>query len=177
MCRPRFYVCDDLNFTYMLTSILRMRRLNSTHMSTSMLRMCRGTVVAGERNKTERGSMVAEQQTNTKNEEPWLLAPRCPQPGGTNSYNSYNTYKLWTAVYPSNIARTAAKLCQNAFQTIPNISFFDSRKTNRRKFQSENVVCSAFWLGFGGPMAKRTWANDSLPVSYTHLTLPTIYSV
>ena len=35
--------------------------------------------------------------------------------------------KLWSAVYPSNIAPIGAKLCQNAFQTIPDISFFDTQ--------------------------------------------------
>ena len=34
--------------------------------------------------------------------------------------------KLWTAVYPSNMAPIRLKLCQNAFQTIPDISFFDA---------------------------------------------------
>ena len=34
--------------------------------------------------------------------------------------------KLWTAVYPSNMAPISLKLCQNAFQTIPDISFFDA---------------------------------------------------
>ena len=33
--------------------------------------------------------------------------------------------KLRTAVYPSNKARNPAKLCQNAFRMIPDISFFD----------------------------------------------------
>ena len=36
--------------------------------------------------------------------------------------------KLRTAVYPSNRARTPAKLGQNAFQTIPNVSFFGAEK-------------------------------------------------
>ena len=42
--------------------------------------------------------------------------------------------KLWTAVYPSNIARTAAKLWQNAFRTICNFSFFDAEKKKWRNF-------------------------------------------
>ena len=33
--------------------------------------------------------------------------------------------KLWTAVYPSNMAPIGAKLGENAFRTIPDISFFD----------------------------------------------------
>ena len=36
--------------------------------------------------------------------------------------------KLRTAVYPSNKARTAAKLGENAFRTIPDISFFNAKK-------------------------------------------------
>ena len=38
------------------------------------------------------------------------------------------TGKLRMAVHPSNKARTAVKLCQNAFQTIPDLSFFDPRQ-------------------------------------------------
>ena len=34
-------------------------------------------------------------------------------------------YRLRTAVYMSNFARTATKLYQNVFQTIPYVSFFD----------------------------------------------------
>ena len=33
--------------------------------------------------------------------------------------------KFRTTVYPSNKSPFASKLCENAFQTIPNISFFD----------------------------------------------------
>ena len=32
------------------------------------------------------------------------------------------------AVYPSNMAPIGVKLRENAFQTIPNISFFDTEK-------------------------------------------------
>ena len=43
--------------------------------------------------------------------------------------------KLRTAVYPSNMAPIGLKLGQNAFQTIPDISFFDAPKVeNLRKF-------------------------------------------
>ena len=43
------------------------------------------------------------------------------------------------AVYPSNIAPFDLKLCQNAFQVIPDISFFDTHKHFwRQKFLSEN---------------------------------------
>ena len=36
--------------------------------------------------------------------------------------------KIRTAVYPSNMAPIGAKLCQNAFQMIPDISFLDADK-------------------------------------------------
>ena len=36
--------------------------------------------------------------------------------------------KIRTAVYPSNMAPIGAKLCQNAFQMIPDISFLDAEK-------------------------------------------------
>ena len=36
--------------------------------------------------------------------------------------------KLRTAVYPSNLVPFGFKLCQNSFQTIPNILFFDQKK-------------------------------------------------
>ena len=45
-------------------------------------------------------------------------------------------YKLWTAVYPSRMAPIGAKLGQNAFQTIPDISFFDAE--NQKKCRTLN---------------------------------------
>ena len=45
--------------------------------------------------------------------------------------------KLRTAVYPPNMAPIGAKLCQNAFQVIPDISFFDAKKKFRQKFLAE----------------------------------------
>ena len=36
--------------------------------------------------------------------------------------------ELWTAIYPPRMAPIGLKLGQNAFQTIPNISFFDPAK-------------------------------------------------
>ena len=36
--------------------------------------------------------------------------------------------KLRTAVYPPRMAPIGLKLCQNAFQTIPDVSFFDVKK-------------------------------------------------
>ena len=43
--------------------------------------------------------------------------------------------ELRTTVYPSNMAPIGLKLGQNAFQTIPDISFFDAQKVeNLRSF-------------------------------------------
>ena len=53
-----------------------------------------------------------------------------------------NFVKLWPAVYPSRMAPFGLKLWENAFQTIPNISFFDSRKIFRPDFSK------IFWRFF-----------------------------
>ena len=45
-------------------------------------------------------------------------------------------------VYPLNKAPIGVKLCQNAFQTIPNISFFDAPKIFFATFSA--------WGGVGG---------------------------
>ena len=42
------------------------------------------------------------------------------------------------AVYPSNMAPFGLKLWENAFQTIPNISFFDAEKNFLAKIFDEN---------------------------------------
>ena len=42
------------------------------------------------------------------------------------------------AVYPSNMAPFGLKLWENAFQTIPNISFFDAEKIFLAKIFDEN---------------------------------------
>ena len=52
--------------------------------------------------------------------------------------------KFQTAVYPSNLARIAAKLCQNAFQAIPDVSFFEAGKTKKI-------------ANFEGPFTPRGW--------------------
>ena len=49
--------------------------------------------------------------------------------------------KLWTGVYPPRIAPFGFKLGQNAFQTIPDISFVDSQNFFRGEF-----VCHKMWL-------------------------------
>ena len=56
--------------------------------------------------------------------------------------------KLRTAVYPSNKAPIGLKLCQNAFQTIPDISFFDVEKKNRHNFSIEKLVFCNFGQAF-----------------------------
>ena len=48
------------------------------------------------------------------------------------------------AVYPSNMAPFGLKLWENAFQTIPNISFFDVEKKNWRKFSIKKIVKNFF---------------------------------
>ena len=49
-----------------------------------------------------------------------------------------NFVKLWPAVYPSRMAPFGLKLWENAFQTIPNISFFDAEKKKLAKIFDEN---------------------------------------
>ena len=39
-----------------------------------------------------------------------------------------NFAKLRTSVYPSKSRPFTTKICENAFQTIPNVSFFDAEK-------------------------------------------------
>ena len=48
------------------------------------------------------------------------------------------------AVYPSNMAPFGLKLWENAFQMIPNISFFDVEKKNWRKFSIKIFVKKKF---------------------------------
>ena len=55
-----------------------------------------------------------------------------------SSYAKVPFSKLRSAVYPPNMAPIGAKLCQNAFQVIPDISFFDTHKHCwRQKLLSE----------------------------------------
>ena len=42
------------------------------------------------------------------------------------------------------MAPIGLKLCQNAFQTIPDISFFDAEKKNREFFERKNSVFRKF---------------------------------
>ena len=54
--------------------------------------------------------------------------------------------KLRTAVYPSNMAPIAAKLCQNAFQTIPVISYFVVNKKIKILANFDRPFTSQGWL-------------------------------
>ena len=48
--------------------------------------------------------------------------------------------QLWTAVYPPRMAPIGLKLRENAFQVIPDISFFDGTNT----FCDQNFCCKNF---------------------------------
>ena len=48
----------------------------------------------------------------------------------------------------SNLARTPVKLCQNAFQTIPDVSLFDVRIFFWRNFWIGNFVFDRFGVVF-----------------------------
>ena len=48
--------------------------------------------------------------------------------------------KLWTAVYPTRMAPFGLKLWENAFQMIPDISFFDAGKKKSTKFLTKIFV-------------------------------------
>ena len=55
-----------------------------------------------------------------------------------------------------NMARIGAKLCQNAFRTIPDVSFFDAEKIFSAKFLNQKFRFSLIWRGFGAATAERT---------------------
>ena len=70
--------------------------------------------------------------------------------------------KLWTTVYPSKIAPTHLKLWENAFQMIPDISFFDSRQKNPDFLHIFDIFCTCFvlfWRAtlFWTPLASSSW--------------------
>ena len=56
--------------------------------------------------------------------------------------------KLWTAAYPARMAPIGVKLGQNAFQTIPDISFFDAE--NQKKMPN-----------FEWPFTPRIWLRSA----------------
>ena len=64
--------------------------------------------------------------------------------------------KLRTTVYVSNLARIGAKICQNAFRTIPKILFFDAKKIFFAKIFGSKILFSQILRGFGRRTAKRT---------------------
>ena len=55
-----------------------------------------------------------------------------------------NFVKLWPAVYPPRMAPFDLKLWENAFQTIPDISFFDVEKKNWRVFSIKSFIQKKF---------------------------------
>ena len=59
------------------------------------------------------------------------------------------------------MARIGAKLCQNAFRTIPDVSFFDTEKKISAKFSDQKNRFSLVWCGFGGATAERTSKSAS----------------
>ena len=61
----------------------------------------------------------------------------------------------------SNMARIGAKLCQNAFRTILNVSSFDAEKKKSAKFSDHNFRFSLIWRGFGRSTAERTSKSAS----------------
>ena len=76
---------------------------------------------------------------------------------------------------PSNMARIGTKLCQNAFQTIPDISIFGEKKNFLTKvFGLENRF-SPFWADFGGSTSK--WTSKSGPSHFFALDEPILRSV
>ena len=75
----------------------------------------------------------------------------------------------------SNMARIGTKLCQNAFRTIPDISFFDVEKQISVKILDENFRFSTFWRGFWRATAK--WASKSASSSNVALDRLTERSV
>ena len=65
------------------------------------------------------------------------------------------------------MARIAAKLCENAFQTIPDVSFFDANNFFSTKFADRKFCFLLIWCGFQGSTAERT----SKPVSASNFAL------
>ena len=82
--------------------------------------------------------------------------------------------KLWTIVYPSNLAPFGLKLCQNAFQTIPDILFFDAEKKSAN-FSDRKISFSSIWLDFRGAGAK--WTSKSASASNFALDTSILRSV
>ena len=54
------------------------------------------------------------------------------------------------------MARIDMKLCQNAFQTIPDVSFFEAKKKMSAKISDQQFYFSLSWRHFGGATIFRT---------------------
>ena len=59
------------------------------------------------------------------------------------------------------MARTATKLWENTFQTIPHVSFFDAEVFLPAKIFNQQISFSSIWQGFRAATAKRTSKSDS----------------
>ena len=76
--------------------------------------------------------------------------------------NFGNFSKLRTAVYPPRMAPIGAKLWENAFQTIPDISFFDAEKKKLTILFPGQIKklpfggATIFWPFLAGPSRKIT---------------------
>ena len=66
------------------------------------------------------------------------------------------------AVYPSNMAPFGLKLWENAFQTIPNISFFDVEKFCSTKILDEFVSQKQNWRKINKYVFSRSYAGLSM---------------
>ena len=61
-------------------------------------------------------------------------------------------FKFRTAVYPPRMAPIGSKLCQNAFQVIPDVSFFDAK--NKKNANFEGPFTPRGWLRLARNLAK-----------------------
>ena len=61
------------------------------------------------------------------------------------------------AVYPSNMAPFGLKLCQNAFQVIPDVSFLDDK--NIKNLQNVRELWTAVYLPRMAPIGLRLGQN------------------
>ena len=69
--------------------------------------------------------------------------------------------QISTDVYVSNKAPIGTKLCQNAFQTIPDVSFFDAEIFLSAKISDRKFRFSLIWCGFRGATAERSSKSAS----------------
>ena len=64
--------------------------------------------------------------------------------------SAFKTRKFWTAVYPTRMAPIGAKLCQNAFQTIPTFDFSTPTNFFPWSFRLKKSARNQKSLVFGG---------------------------